>query len=171
MKPVTLLNYFSRATLMILCLSLSACWRPPEVPFPPDAYEPNDTLSQATALVGTIEGRIQENEAPDMYFFTLEAGKRTKLMFTWKTNSNSPRLELFDPNGVSLGRFVSRNAATSFEFEASTPPSSLKAFPASLEFEVASAGKYTISLTSYLTQCPPEAGCPFGRSTYTLGLP
>jgi hypothetical protein len=171
MKIELLLKFAGRFVLMLVCLNLTACWTfntPP--PLAPDAYEPNDTLQQATPLVGVIEGRISEGDNPDMFSVMLKTGSRAKITLKWTTNSNSPHLELFDPNGTSLGVFIGTNAGKTFRFEPSKPPSDLKAFPDSLEVEVATAGKYTISLTSWLTECPPEAGCPVGRSSYTLSL-
>jgi hypothetical protein len=160
------------AVALVVALACSGCKTTP--PLPPDAYEPNDTLEQARPLEDITQATINEGDAPDMYFFTLVKHQRARLVLTWTSNggfnSNSPELELFNPLGKSLGSFEGQMIGKPYTFRPSTPPSDLQAFPPEAEFIVAEAGKYTVSITSVLTECPPEVGCPYGRSTYELKL-
>jgi hypothetical protein len=145
-----------------LFLVVTACCATPLLP--PDVYEPNDTIDTAQELVGTINASINEGDNPDMYFFTLAAGQRAQFVLAWKSNTNSVRLELFGTSKDSLGSFYEVG------FERSNPPSDLKFLTEPLQLEVVRAGRYMVSLTSFLTGCLPEIVCPTGRSSYSLRL-
>ena len=150
-------HHLTRAVLPWLFLMLASCCQQTAKP-PPDAYEPNDSITQAKPITDQLNGSLGE-QALDFYSFSAKAKER--ILFKVQSVTGrflSPVLEVQDLEGTLITGFGTGNSASNSDFDSGT-------------FEVAlpKDGQYVLKMQGFYTG-PADSFCAYGTLDYQLKL-
>jgi hypothetical protein len=144
------------ALFAMTCFAITACC-PQQALVTPDAFEPNDSITQAKPITASLEGTISEGESLDFYSFTATARERVKFSYTLFNDSDlGIALEVQDLEGN-----VIRNTLR--------PGDGIRSGIGDLELALPTGGQFVLKMQAVYTG-PADSFCASGRGSYRLKL-